>query len=458
MVSPRSMPFPVIDPEQEHSFKLAMHGFLQSLTRSAVQQHQGVDLKSAYSPSGNLTENITMPECTNMADLRLERAISPGHSRSRLYLMSRPSSKSQSQSKTSNREFLVKKVHGSAASFQSEMAFYQRVPEHRCLSRAFCWSLLRDLPDHHKRVFDSSDLDTSTRSSSSPLVKRRGSRNEKALFLEWVQGGQSGDWLYEVGWRLGMAKSIDLFRGVVGQLLDVIEHIHLNGGMVHGDIKPENILVSDFQFDQCPVVKVIDFDLSADKRSPRIRSGTRTTISPEVAGIVSGPLNDASDWWSVGATITLWLTAWQCGAWEGGHMKAHMAKTSKEYQFELVERICRYKPFLFVRPENRFIVNPLPKEMVMPKGLPALLVKLLQPEPEKRSFDGQVQDLRKSFGLKKDHPIPVIKATIPEPAQHKSLHIHYNSWHNSQEESSSDVCLEDDCVKAEQEPLFNRRQ
>ena len=94
--------------------------------------------------------------------------------------------------------------------------------------------------------------------------------------------------------RLGLRDRADLFL----QLCDAVRHVH-GRGVVHGDVKPDNVLVSDDDEGR-PVVKLLDFGVAARWRdgpgpaSPLAhRPFTYAYAAPEVvAGGVATPSSD----------------------------------------------------------------------------------------------------------------------------------------------------------------------
>lgn len=95
--------------------------------------------------------------------------------------------------------------------------------------------------------------------------------------------------------RIQYGTSMQRIQFYVAQLIRATHAIHRNG-YVHCDIKPANLVRhGDHIF-------LIDFGLAMRLDKINGRAGTRTTMSPEMA-FRQGPLTEAVDWWSVGATI-----------------------------------------------------------------------------------------------------------------------------------------------------------
>uniref|UniRef100_A0A3B5A6A4 Protein kinase domain-containing protein n=1 Tax=Stegastes partitus TaxID=144197 RepID=A0A3B5A6A4_9TELE len=87
-------------------------------------------------------------------------------------------------------------------------------------------------------------------------------------------------------------------RPVLHQVATALSHLH-SIGVVHLDLKPENIMVVDRT--QQPVrVKIIDFGLSGllSEIKQGLRQGSTWYMAPEM--ILAAPLNETLDMWSLG--------------------------------------------------------------------------------------------------------------------------------------------------------------
>mmetsp|Transcript_58802 Transcript_58802/g.172569 ORF Transcript_58802/g.172569 Transcript_58802/m.172569 type:complete len:545 (+) Transcript_58802:234-1868(+) len=120
------------------------------------------------------------------------------------------------------------------------------------------------------------------------------------LVLEMLEGGDVLDRLHEAEHlteRLAMR--------VVKQVLEAIQYMHSNG-MVHRDIKPDNIVFESVDRDQ---VKLIDFGLCCEWHegmAPMMRRcGTEFYMAPEVH---EGSYTNKVDIWSLGAAAHAMLT------------------------------------------------------------------------------------------------------------------------------------------------------
>lgn len=470
-----------VNPNTEQAFLNDMSAFLSRLSSppTTFHPHSHHSLPHAHT-------HHELAECKRIGvKYRFERNLSPGHARSTLYLV---------REEPGGHQKWVRKVHGSQHSYDIEKMFYERV-KHRLVSAAVCWEsqhspqMLLDVSDsgdgtveyelvessdedelksNSKSIIDSASEQTIESELEAAIQKmltekkknkriKSNMRSRFALITEFVQGGQSGDWMYEMGFQLSERDGTAVLQRLVGQLIDAIDHVHQQG-LVHGDIKPENILITHSDpRDNKSEIRLIDFDLSAESDKVRVRAGTRSTISPEVALVVEGPLNEASDWWSVGATILMWTTAWQCGRME------------RENQHS-ADSVCNYRPFQFIRQESRIIVRPLPHDLKIPVGLQRLLRLLLTADPAKRRFTHKqdLQHLRQQFQLKSidwidtvDTEIEQEELTVKEGlgAIEKSvLRRRISTTHMHAVIDRDQIkCDEEECIKDPQEPLFIRR-
>eukprot|EP00761_Pharyngomonas_kirbyi_P014581 gb/GECH01014611.1/.p1 GENE.gb/GECH01014611.1/~~gb/GECH01014611.1/.p1 ORF type:complete len:793 (+),score=166.24 gb/GECH01014611.1/:1-2379(+) len=119
------------------------------------------------------------------------------------------------------------------------------------------------------------------------------------IFLEFIQGGSVYDILKKVG---------ALFEKVASsytqQILYGLAYLH-SQGIVHGDIKPSNVLVTHLQ----NTVKISDFGASRylEDKVGETTQGTPLYMSPEIIqGEASSP---QSDIWALGCTVLEMLTA-----------------------------------------------------------------------------------------------------------------------------------------------------
>jgi serine/threonine protein kinase len=111
---------------------------------------------------------------------------------------------------------------------------------------------------------------------------------DKYLLLEYVRGIDLDEWMQRTHTPLARAAVLSL----VGQLASAIDHVHAHD-LVHGDIKPANVMFEPTANDS---VKLVDFGLAFDRRDARYRRGSAGTpgyMAPEqLRGEPCGPAID----------------------------------------------------------------------------------------------------------------------------------------------------------------------
>lgn len=112
------------------------------------------------------------------------------------------------------------------------------------------------------------------------------------ILFEFVQGQSSLEY--------ARTASPEQLRTISAQLFLAMEHLHWLG-VVHADLKPENVLIrSD------GTVQVIDLGFAIHLPQAKRRRGTHTTMAPELHSLVPGKCHEALDWWAYGSTVAMW--------------------------------------------------------------------------------------------------------------------------------------------------------
>ncbi len=122
-----------------------------------------------------------------------------------------------------------------------------------------------------------------------PVLERFVVADHPAVLLAYAPGERLSDWR--------LARPGRPFLPVFRQLLEALGHMHRQG-LVHRDVKPENLVVSE-----SGTARLIDFDLSGPQQEPlaRVRLGTLAYLSPEeTRGAAPSP---ASDVYSAGVVL-----------------------------------------------------------------------------------------------------------------------------------------------------------
>ncbi|MCY2961725.1 MAG: sigma 54-interacting transcriptional regulator [Planctomycetota bacterium] len=108
----------------------------------------------------------------------------------------------------------------------------------------------------------------------------------------WIEGRDLASW-----WRArrGTAGADAEFGALLVRLATALDHLH-GRGFVHGDLKPENVIVRD---DGEPVLT--DFGFASERGAARGAAGTPFYAAPEV--LRGAPASPAIDLFSLGATL-----------------------------------------------------------------------------------------------------------------------------------------------------------
>lgn len=124
------------------------------------------------------------------------------------------------------------------------------------------------------------------------------------LMLEYCEGGSYQDRLEKL--EADASFSEDEVRQSFRQIVDAVSYCHTCcKGIIHGDIKPDNILI-----DKDGKMKLADFGLSRFSMSRRRHNysprGTIEYMSPEM--LKGAPSNETTDIWSLGVLLYVLLT------------------------------------------------------------------------------------------------------------------------------------------------------
>mmetsp|Transcript_88681 Transcript_88681/g.157013 ORF Transcript_88681/g.157013 Transcript_88681/m.157013 type:complete len:1165 (-) Transcript_88681:175-3669(-) len=126
------------------------------------------------------------------------------------------------------------------------------------------------------------------------------------LILEYIPGGGCDDLLAQA---IGLTVSESLVVRIVQQTLTALAYCHARG-IIHRDVKPENIMLTCRPIFRSPDCKLIDFGAAAragEKTQEII--GTVEYMSPEVVrGNTTTPLSAKADIWAVAASAFELLT------------------------------------------------------------------------------------------------------------------------------------------------------
>lgn len=123
-----------------------------------------------------------------------------------------------------------------------------------------------------------------------------------AILMEYIDGMRADDYAFQLAREAGIHNILPVFNKItkiIAQLFAAICEIHRNG-LVYHDFKPENLLVrADGN------LAIIDYDCMAERTEPY--RGSINTTAPEQWQFIKGPLHNAVDFWSYGATSAILL-------------------------------------------------------------------------------------------------------------------------------------------------------
>jgi tetratricopeptide (TPR) repeat protein len=191
--------------------------------------------------------------------------------------------------------------------------------------------------------------------------------------VSWLKAAQSMNW----GSRAGLEEFLDL----LAQVLRALEFIH-SRGLVHGDIKPENVLVrteavaADATGAPLLRAKIIDFGLAKKERAFGGKKilGTPYYIAPET--ILGSPIDRRADLYSLGILLYHLVTGNPPfrGSSNLAILRGHVERTP-------------------VRPEE---ANPF-----LPRELGDVILRLMEKKPVDRPHRALevIQEVNRSFGL-----------------------------------------------------------
>lgn len=121
------------------------------------------------------------------------------------------------------------------------------------------------------------------------------------LTMEWLRGRDIGHVL-----EGGKQTNFRLIAKIFGQVLDALDYIHVRG-IVHCDVKPENIFITRDHYDRRLVIaKLIDFGIARDLNAPpeptEYISGDPRYMAPEQA-VIDGDLGPQADLYALGISF-----------------------------------------------------------------------------------------------------------------------------------------------------------
>ena len=147
---------------------------------------------------------------------------------------------------------------------------------------------------HHPHLVTLYDFDIIRQAPDRSLV------GHPFLLMEFVKGSDALAWADSLPPAQTKVKAL---RTLFGQCLSVLAFVHAHG-IVHADIKPQNLLMADVGASAIPFLKLADFGISRRENSPTTTTPARGTLDYSAPEVLRGEgFDHRVDLYSVGATI-----------------------------------------------------------------------------------------------------------------------------------------------------------
>jgi len=160
---------------------------------------------------------------------------------------------------------------------------------------------------------------------------------EYILIMEYMNNAEY--FKEKIDQNLSPVKSEEKLKSYASDILECLAYLH-GRGIVHGDIKLENLLVHKFDGEKVPIIKVCDFGLSSvlDKKTGKflmtIPMGSVSYMAPEITS--NCYLDEKIDMWALGV-ITYFLLCGYTPFDRQNSMDEMHAILNAEYQFAPIE-------------------------------------------------------------------------------------------------------------------------
>lgn len=133
------------------------------------------------------------------------------------------------------------------------------------------------------------------------IIAPNSSLSQINLVIEYANCGSLSHWIFKTPFPM----EPNTYHGIAGNIALGLRFLHENVGILHCDIKPDNILIQKSKNNGEVTAKICDFGISIEKHVQEF-NGTLSHLAPEVILGVEGH-SEKSDMYSLG--VVLWEMA-----------------------------------------------------------------------------------------------------------------------------------------------------
>jgi len=135
-------------------------------------------------------------------------------------------------------------------------------------------------------------------------LERADNSREYILIMEYMNDAEY--FKEKIDTRLSPIKNEEKIKSYANDILESLVYLH-GKGIVHGDIKLENLLIHRFQGEKVPIVKLCDFGLSraVDPKTKKflmtVPVGSVSYMAPEIK--TNAYVDEKIDMWALGIAL-----------------------------------------------------------------------------------------------------------------------------------------------------------